>query len=290
MKKGYSYAFLSVVVMVGATVLNSIYIQGISNMSAAFINTITVLSVLGIQRVCTKKKIIHRRISMKIILMGVFNLIGLLCMFEAVRLLGASSYAFVSRLSIIFSLLIGILILNEKTKISYLGIVLTLVGIVVMQFSDLSQESLTGIFVTVIFTLCISISNALAKVESEYSADEKLLYNSLVCIIPLSLYMIASKEIMTLHLDYTTLFVFIGTSILSGFLGMKFYFLALKTVDFSTVTIIRTISPVLTLVISDVILKLHPITERKLWGGLLILIGILLVVKKKLENKKSAPQ
>lgn len=286
MRKGYVYALLSVLTMVMATVLNSIYIHGISNMDAGFINTVTVLLILLIQRVITRKKIVQQKANRSIIAMGVFNLVGLLLMFEAIRLLGASTYGFVSRLSIVFSLFIGIVLLKEQTKVSYWGIALTLVGVVVMQFTKVSSENIYGVMVTALFAFSVSISNAIAKTQSQYSADEKLFYNNVVCIVPLFLYWLISKGSLEGTIPLETILIFMGTSVLSAFLGMKFYFLALKTIDFSTVTMIRTISPVITLWISDVLFKLQPITQRKLVGGIIVLTGMVMVVRKKMEIPK----
>ncbi len=70
MKKGYIYAFLSVLSMVSATVLNSIFIVKVSNITASFINVLTVLSILGIQRLLSGKKIIHKRMNQNIFLMS----------------------------------------------------------------------------------------------------------------------------------------------------------------------------------------------------------------------------
>ncbi len=284
MRKGYIYAFLFVLSMVSATILNSIFIVKISNIAASLISVLTVLFILGIQRIVTGKKIIHKRMNRNIFLIGIFNLIGLLTMYEGVRLLGASSYEFVSRLSIVFSLFIGIYLLKEKTKVSYLGIGLTLVGIVIMQFSQVSTESILGVLVTTIFALSISIGNALAKVEKDYTTDEKLLYNNLICVGPLMIMILFTGDINTLYLEPNLLLIFFGTSALSAYLGMKFYFESLRHIDFSTVTIIQTISPVLTLIISDVILQLRPITDRKIIGGTVVVLGILLVVRKKIKK------
>ncbi|WOO87176.1 EamA family transporter [Mollicutes bacterium LVI A0039] len=282
MNKGYIYATLSVLCMVFSTIINSVAIANISNNIASLINVTVVLVIIIMQTLLTRKKLVNKLPNKNIILMSVLNLIGLIFMFESVRLLGASAYSFISRMSVIFSLFIGIYILKEKNNISYLGILITLIGIVIMQFSDLTDEGLLGIATTIIFTLCFSVSNALAKVESSYDANEKLFYNNIISFVPLLIFALGSSTTVV-NIDVISVVAIICSSILSAYWGMKFYFMSVAEIDFSTVTIIRTFNPVFTLIISDVIFKLQKVNAQELFGGLLILVGILLVVIKKMR-------
>ncbi|MFV0379970.1 MAG: EamA family transporter [Anaerorhabdus sp.] len=281
MSKGYIYAFLSVIVMSFATILNSIFISDISNYTAVFINSCTVLCIILIQRITLKEKIIKKKFNVTIIFMSLFNLIGLLLMYESVRLLGASTYGFISRISIVFSLIIGIFILKEQSKISILGILLTIIGIIVMRYANIDGASAKGIIMTLGFAFSVSISNALAKKASEYTPNEKLLYNNILIFIIMFIYMLITKEYAIASYKIDTVLIFVISAFLNGFLGMKFYYLALKYKDFTSVTLIRTTSPIFTFIIADIILKLSIITKQKLLGGTLILIGVVLVLLKK---------
>ncbi len=283
--KGYAYAFMSVFCMVMSTLISSMVISDVSDIVASTINVAVVLVILMLTYGLNKDKINIKKPNRNIIMMGILSLIGIIFMYESIRLLGASTYSFLSRISVIFSLFIGIYILNEKTNVSYVGIILTIIGIVIMQFTDISKESVLGIITTVIFTFCFSISNAIAKKEVSYTADEKLFYNNIISIIPLSLINIINlNNGAIIKFTAIDLIVLMISAILSSFFGMRLFFKAIEKIDFTTVTIIRTFNPVMVMLLSALFFTNQTIKIHELIGGMVIFVGIMLVVLKKFKE------
>ncbi len=282
--KGYIFAFCSVLFMVLSTLLSSTVIGEVKDIVASLINVSVVLIIIAIKQLLSKEKFKLRKPNRNIILMGIFSLIGIIFMYESIRLLGASTYAFVSRISVIFSLFIGIVILNEKSNVSYLGIAVTLIGIIIMQFTDVTKDGLLGIITTIIFTFCFSVSNALAKIEVDYTSEEKLLYSNIISLTPLVLFIGLTIDINQMNeLNINNLVILIVSAIFSSFIGMKLFYMAIENIDFSTVTIIRTLNPVMVMILSFVIFEHQQIVLHELFGGALIFIGILMVILKKMK-------
>lgn len=285
--RGYIYTIASVMVMVISLLLNSFFISDVPIMLASLINVIVVLIVLAIKRIKLNDSYFNlgefSEYKNKIIIMSLLNLIGIIFMFLSVSLVDPSTYSFITRISVVFSLFIGIFYLKEKQKISVSRIIILLIGVFVMEYSKVDATSILGILFIFVFCLAFSFSNAIAKQINSLSSDKLLYYNNVIAFVPLMIYFVLSD------IELNNINAIIALSIsafFSAYLGMYFYYKALEYLDFTIVTAVRTLNPVIVLIVGDVILKFSTPTFGKVFGGLLILIGVGLLINKNIDKKK----
>ncbi|MBI4178890.1 DMT family transporter [bacterium] len=95
-----------------------------------------------------------------------------------------------------------------------------------------------------------------------------------LCVLPLFLMPTYREEI--LNLDGRTLFYIVAGAVLSAIFGIFLYFMALKRMDASQVTPIAATYPLVTFVLSILILQ-EQFTWFKMLGTLLAVAGVVLI-------------
>lgn len=185
-----------------------------------------------------------------LLLAGILNAISMFFLFYG---LSKSSPALVSMLNrsyIIFSILIGAIILKEFiSKIDWGLIAGASVGIILFMFkkemAQLQLEALYGIASGFLFSLCnLTIKNKLSK-TCEYVTLFSINLISVIAFFFICLF--KGSENLSLPLEFKALsFVFLG-SFLGSFLGLLFFYTSIKTIPFYKANLYRSVSPVASL-------------------------------------------
>lgn len=213
---------------------------------------------------------------------GILILLGLLScganyfFFSSVQLGDPTVVAFFSRSETIFSLLWGVFLLHEQlTRRQWIGAAITIIGAAVMTYQG-------GRIILLVL--------AMTLVGNFFNATTSLIAKQNVATVPPVILGIARTLVLAVvfnllaglsgHLTMPGLRVWLwilGGSFFGPFLSFIFYYQALKTVDMSQATIIRSTQP-LFVALYSLILFGSSISGLQFGGGLIILLGVTLML------------
>jgi drug/metabolite transporter (DMT)-like permease len=249
MNKAIVYTFLSIILMSIGPTINKFALINISPFTLVFYNAL-LCCVFTIPFIYKKFFKISAKEIKFLLLAGVLNGISMFFLFYG---LSKSSPALVSMLNrsyIIFSILIGAIILKEQVaKIDWGLIVFAILGIILFmlkkEMAQMQVGALYGIASGFLFCLC----NLTIKIKLNKTCEYVTLFsiNFTSAIIFFLICLFKGYENLALPLEIKPLsFIFLG-SFLGSFLGLLFFYASIKTIPFYKANLYRSISPVASL-------------------------------------------
>ncbi|RPJ78377.1 MAG: NUDIX domain-containing protein, partial [Alphaproteobacteria bacterium] len=249
MNKAIIYTILSIVFMSLGPTINKFALTNISPFTLVLYNAL-LCCLFTLPFIYKKITLISLQEVKSLALAGALNGISMFFLFYG---LSKSSPALVSMLNrsyIIFSILIGALVLKEYVaKIDWGLIVFASIGIILFMYkkemAQMQAGALYGIASGLLFSLCnLTIKNKLSK-TCEYVTLFSI--NFITATIFFLICLLKGPETLTLPLEVKTLsFVFLG-AFLGSFLGLLFFYASIKTIPFYKANLYRSISPVASL-------------------------------------------
>lgn len=249
MNKAITYTILSIVFMSLGPTINKFALTNISPFTLVLYNAL-LCCLFTLPFIYKKITLISIQEVKALALAGALNGISMFFLFYG---LSKSSPALVSMLSrsyIIFSILIGALVLKEYvSKIDWGLIVFASIGIILFMYKKEMAQMQAGAFYGIasglLFSLCnLTIKNKLSK-TCEYVTLFSI--NFITAIVFFLICLLKGPETLALPLEVKTLsFVFLG-SFLGSFLGLLFFYASIKTIPFYKANLYRSISPVASL-------------------------------------------
>jgi len=227
------------------------------------------------------------------ILMGVFEVIATFLFFYTIRLMNPAVASFYENISIVMTVLLGIIFLKEHfTALEALGGLILGIGVVLMTYKS-GKTVFIGFLLILLLSLLFSINTILLKVSLRdvhpiaFSSYRTFLLFATTAVI----FMLQSHHpLPDLH---TFTEIAIG-AFLGPFLGVLLLFSGLQYLEASKASLVRATNPLMVLIGSYLWLRQIP-TSAQVIGGLITLTGIELLLwgKFKIEHKqkydKNAP-
>jgi drug/metabolite transporter (DMT)-like permease len=237
MLNGYLFSALSVVLMATSPLLNKFAIASLSAKEASFWNTFFAALFSGLMwllKVGMPKQLSIFsifRFSKRLLLISVLNALGILCLFQSTALLEPATLSLLGRSHVIFSVFLGILFLNEKpNQNEWIWISGSVCGMILFSFKGWVGSQYLGLGLCLLYALLFSMTNFLIKKETASSGIEQVLFmNNFISLLLLSIFQrpgFSSMNISAISL------VALG-GLLSGTLGLFFFYESLKTISFS---------------------------------------------------------
>jgi drug/metabolite transporter (DMT)-like permease len=195
--------------------------------------------------------------------------------FAAVLYLDPGTASLLSRTSILFSLALGILWLRERlTRAEVAGTVLVLIGVAVISFQP-GDYLRVGALIVIASTLLYAIHSAVVK---RYGGDipfgEFLFYR--VAVVAAVLLVLAAAQGALVWPSAVGWGWLVLAGLVNVVVSRGLYYLVLRRMDMSVLTIILTLTPVVTWLWSIALFGGRP-TAAEIGGGVATLAGVLIV-------------
>lgn len=273
------YALLASVFSGLTSVFAKTGIKNIDSLLATFLRTI-VISLFLFLIVIWKENLndiflLDKKTILFLILSGISNTLLWICYFKALDLGTVSKVTPVDKTSIVLTLILSSLFLNEKiTSIKIISIVLILSGtfLTIKKESKDSKDNKWIIYaiLTAVFT---STTTVLSKIGIESTNTTLITFlRTIVVLIILTTITLFKKKYKSIKDIEKRSWLFIILSGLSTSLSWLFYFKALALGEASVVFPIEKLSLVVSILISITFLK-EKINKKQIIGIIIIVIG-----------------
>ena len=220
------------------------------------------------------------------ILMGIFEVTATFLFFYTIRLMNPAVASFYGNISIVMTVLLGIIFLKEHfTTLEAIGGLILGLGVVLMTYKS-GKTVFIGFLLILFLSLLFSINTILIKVSLKdihpiaFSAYRTFLLFLTTTVIVLFQGRLSLPNLTTL------LEIAIG-AFLGPFLGVLLLFTGLQYLEASKASLVRATNPLMVLIGSYLWLKQVPTTAQMI-GGFITLGGIELLLwgKFKIEHKQ----
>lgn len=273
------YALLASVFSGLTSVFAKTGIKNTDSILATFLRTI-VISLFLLLIVIFKENInniflIDKKTLLFLTLSGISNTLLWICYFKALDLGTVSKVTPVDKTSIVLTLILSSLFLNEKiTTIKIISIVLILLGtfLTIKKESKDSKENRWILYaiLTAVFT---STTTVLSKIGIENTNTTLITFlRTIVVLIILTTITLFKKKYKYIKDIKSRSWLFIILSGLSTSLSWLFYFKALALGEASIVFPIEKLSLVVSILISIIFLK-EKVSKKQITGIIIIVIG-----------------
>lgn len=273
------YALLASVFSGLTSVFAKTGIKNADSLLATFLRTI-VISLFLFLIVIWKENLndiflLDTKTILFLILSGISNTLLWICYFKALDLGTVSKVTPVDKTSIVLTLILSSLFLNEKiTTIKIISIVLILSGtfLTIKKESKDSKDNKWIIYavLTAVFT---STTTVLSKIGIESANTTHITFlRTIVVLIILTLIILFKKKYKSIKDIEKRSWLFIILSGLSTSLSWLFYFKALALGEASIVFPIEKLSLVVSILISIIFLK-EKVNKKQIIGIIIIVIG-----------------
>lgn len=273
------YALLASVFSGLTSVFAKTGIKNTDSILATFLRTI-VISLFLLLIVIFKENInniflIDKKTLLFLILSGISNTLLWICYFKALDLGTVSKVTPVDKTSIVLTLILSSLFLNEKiTTIKIISIVLILLG----TFLTIKKESKDSkdnrwILYAILTAVFTSTTTVLSKIGIENTNTTLITFlRTIVVLIILTTITLFKKKYKYIKDIKSRSWLFIILSGLSTSLSWLFYFKALALGEASIVFPIEKLSLVVSILISIIFLK-EKVSKKQITGIIIIVIG-----------------
>ncbi|MBD3949226.1 DMT family transporter [Tuanshanicoccus lijuaniae] len=276
--KGILLSFLSVVIMAITPVTNKLSLHTLTPIQASFYNAL-LSTVFSFTLLVIRKQKVTLTFNRYLILVGVFNTVGIILQYVSASLLDPVTIGLLGRFYTVFAVLLSILVLKEKLqRRDIFPIFLTIIGSFVISAGKGSFNNFIGIIFTLSYTFFFALTNTLAKKGlSQFNSSVVLFYNQLISTVFLFFLLVGSNQLAPIELNgFGPIFI---SAFCSGFLGLLLFYDSLKYITFREANIIRTTNPIFVFLISLPFFSVN-VSINLLVGGALIIFSIIYMNKK----------
>lgn len=279
LQKGHVFNLVSVFMMAVGPLLSKFGLLAISPAKASVINTITVIIasyLLGLLQ--------HRKVNFyfekEIILLALFNSIGVIFLFLSTNLLSPVEIGFIGRFYTVFAVLLSVLLLRERlSRNEVIFITMAILGafLFVNRGGDFDSNILGSLF-AVIYTFFFAITNIFIKktMSKERESNSIIFTNNCITLLFVLLYATITGDLFNSEYSMIGVSYIIVSSLFTGFLGTLFFYKAMEHLRFSIANVTRAFSPLLLAVISFPFFPIE-ITIQNILGAIVLILSILLL-------------
>lgn len=270
--RGILYHACSVLFMGISPVLSKIGLISLSPLLAAGINCFIVFLLVMYH---------HDKISIRAILanykklsfIALLNSIAIGSFFVALNLTSADVVVFIGRFYVFFVVLWGIIFLKEYIpRERQVFLFLGFAGLLMYSYKTMDLDYYIGIFVSLTSAIFFSCSNFYTKQLLSYvNKDELLLSTNLIAsIFLITIYLTTIDQIVSPS-KTDIFFIFLG-AFFGNFLGVRLFYKGLHATEFYKAGVVRSFTPVLTMLYSIPVFGLPNYSLLNWIGGGILLI------------------
>jgi len=208
---------------------------------------------------------------------GVLTAAIVLIFSTAIRLVDPALFSFFTRLEVVFTVLVGMLLFKERlNRLELLGVTITILGALIMTYRA-GEIVLLAFVLGLINSLLVSIRTLLGKVTVQHLEPAVLVAvgRLIACLFTL-LYAIAFGGLQLPSSN--SLLIIIAGAFFGPFLGFMLLYKALSLCEVSRVSVFRTSFPFFVALYSFLLFRTIP-SPRQMLGGGIIVAGILVLIR-----------
>ena len=254
-------------------------IKDINSLFATFLRTIIIslflFIIVLIKNDLSDLFLLNKKTILFLILSGISNTLLWICYFKALDIGTVSKVTPVDKTSIILTLILSTIFLNEQITITkIISIILILLGtFLTIKKDDKNNNNNKWIIYAVLTAIFTSTTTILSKIGIENTNTTLITFlRTLIVLIILMIIVIIKKKYNFLKTIKSKSWIFIILSGLSTSLSWLFYFKALSLGEASIVFPIEKLSLVVSILISVLFLK-EKINKKQTIGIIIIIIG-----------------
>ncbi|MFC0557786.1 DMT family transporter [Halalkalibacter alkalisediminis] len=284
-QRGHVFNLLSVLAVAIGPLLSKFGLLQISPAKAAMINALTIIIASYLLGLFTKKRV-QFYFKKDMLLLALFNSLGVIFLFVSMDLLTPVEIGFIGRFYTVFAVLLSVFILKERlSRREIIFIVLAIAGVFLfVEKGGNYQAHLLGSVIAILYTFFFALTNVfIKKTLSENRTSNSILFtNSCTTLVFITIYALISGQLFDGHYPLEAVGYIAVSSLFSGFIGTIFLYEALKYLRFSIANVSRAFSPVLLAIISFPFFPIE-LTIQNTTGAIILIVSILLL---SLGNKK----
>ena len=250
-----------------------------SSLLATFIRTVVItlflFVVVLINNNLNEIFSLNKKTILFLVLSGISNTLLWICYFKALDLGTVSKVTPIDKTSIILTLILSSIFLNEKiTIIKVLSIIFILVGtLLTIRKNDEESKDNKWILYAVLTAIFTSTTTVISKVGIENTNTNLTTFlRTIIVLILLTIITLFKKKFKDIKKLNKKNYLFIILSGISTSLSWLFYFKALSLGEASVVFPIEKLSLVVSIVTSTIFLK-ERLNKRQILGIIIIVIG-----------------
>lgn len=288
---GMFYAFLSVALTAIWYPAIKYGLNNISPIQAAGIETLVSFLIAFMTIKLTKKSFITDKVK-PLLFIGLINAFATIFLYVSLSLLDPVMAALLGRNYVLFSVLMSLIILKERiSKMQCFLLVISIFGGYAFVYDGITRTGILGMFAVIAYTLLFAIGNAYTK-KLCVGVDSTIIlfYIKASSILPI-LILGATTEKQDFFNTTAYDFMYIAiVSIISSYIGVKFFYKSLAIVNFSYVNVVRSTGPIFVLVYSLPFFYIN-LSIINLIGGIIVITSVALLSileGKRLEKFKDA--
>lgn len=288
--RGFGYAFAAVIFLFPVFIIMNVALKDtpVETANTIFFVSAT-LATLVVSTIRKKNSVVMKAAKTyfrPLLIIGFLNFAASILFFSAVRVTDPSTASFIARFGVVFTILLGVIVLKEKlNRAEILGIILTTAGAFIITYSGVSVE--LGSLMMLASSAIVSVQQAMlkkyvSKIRPFDLNQLRLIFTSAI----IALYALFTSRLVLPPFSTTVLIA--ASGITSAVIGFYFFIKAMEYMDISKVITIRSIEPFF-VTLAAVIFLGSIITQRQILGGMFIVCGMIILGmahRKQVSDKK----
>lgn len=275
---------LSVCLIASSYIFTQLSLKSLSPITIAALRVTIVTPIFGLLMLFRNSRGPQPRLSGLLLFSVTLVIIPQILITIGVSRINAVASSFVEASEPLLTVVLGAIILRERFKLQHaLGLILSIIGTAAIATNGftvgIGKSSVIGVLAVAGSASSLAISNIIGKRLLDDIAPDYLLTTSMgvsvVCLLPIA----SILHPMQIKLAFTSIHVLsslLGLSLFATGGGYTLYFHALKTMSASRVSSFLYTIPVFTALEALIFLG-DAIPVSLIWGGLLILSGVLMM-------------
>ncbi|QOR68843.1 DMT family transporter [Cytobacillus suaedae] len=291
-QKGHLFNLLSVFMIALGPLFSKFGLLELTPAKAALINALTILLASFVFGLVTRKPVTIY-FEKSILLLSLFNSLGVIFLFLSINLLSPVEIGFIGRFYTVFAVLLSVFLLKEKlSKREMMFIIIAIAG--VFLFVDKGgnyREQLPGTTFAVLYTFFFALTNVFIKktMSTSKSSNSILFTNNSMTFLIIIVYSVLSGELFEGGFQANGIGFIILSSLFAGFGGTILLYEALKYLRFSIANVTRAFSPLLLAVISFPFFPIE-ITLQNTVGAIVLAASIFMLSMEDKQNNRDKKQ
>lgn len=290
LQKGHLYNLLSVLMVALGPLFSKFGLLEMPPAKAALINALTIIVTSFIFGIITRQPV-TLYFEKSILLLALFNSLGVIFMFLSINLLSPVEIGFIGRFYTVFAVLLSVFLLKERmSKRELMFIIIAIAGVFLfVNKGGHYREQLLGTSFAVLYTFFFALTNVFIKKTMSVSKNSNsiLFTNNTMTLLIIIAYSIFSGELLEggFQLNGVSVSFIILSSLFAGFGGTLLLYEALKYLRFSIANVTRAFSPLLLALISFPFFPIE-ITLQNTVGAIVLVVSIFMLSMEDKQNNK----
>lgn len=249
----------------------------------------TLISVIvGTSLMLIKKKQFKNPQMKALIVVGLLNAFGTICLYLSLGLLDPVMNSLLGRNYSIFCLVLAVFILEEQLSGRQWSLIaISILGGFLFVYNDTGVPNLLGIALVTTYTILYAVANLVAKKYcSAVEASTTVWYIKLVSLLPILVFGLFGQGLAFFEISWMDLTYISVVSLITMYLGLNLFYKAIAMSNFAIVNTLRSTGPIFVFLYSLPFFPPH-LSVTNMAGGVMTIGSVALLGFWDAKKKKS---